>query len=78
MAGVWLYRGFRHDFDEKQRLDTTRVARTAWLASFPVLFALFAYHYHLSGPFALLWLPSYCFSTLLIFSLSGIYYDRRG
>jgi hypothetical protein len=64
--------------DEKQKTDLLKGGTTSWLASIPITVALFIANYVTGpGPVSALWLPTYLFASLLIFSASTLYFFRE-
>lgn len=78
----WLYTAWKEKhagfLDEKQKGDLARAATTAWIVSIPAMIAVFAVNYgNVQGPGSVLWLPAYFFTSLLVFSISSLFYFRR-
>ena len=63
--------------DEKQKTDLLKGGTTSWIASIPITIALFIVSYgKAQDPISVLWLPTYLFASLLVFSASTLYYFR--
>ena len=65
-------------YDEKQWRDVERAGLTALLGVLPVLAALYVSAYFYRGAnLGMLWFPFYLFATVLLFSGSVLFFDRR-
>ena len=77
----WLREARRENgglLDEKQKTDLLKGGTTSWLASIPITVALFIVSYVTGpGPVSALWLPTYLFTSLLVFSASTLYFFRE-
>jgi len=76
----WLREARRENgglLDEKQKTDLLKGGTTSWLASIPIMIGLFTASY-IGGQDSInaLWLPTYIFATLLVFSASTLYFFR--
>ncbi|MBN1999689.1 hypothetical protein JW935_19195 [candidate division KSB1 bacterium] len=63
--------------DEKISRDLTRAGITTWIVSIPVMVIFFMINFdNILGPVCILWLPFYIFTSLVVFSVSSLYYYK--
>jgi hypothetical protein len=69
----------REWWDEKQLQDVGKSALLTLLIDTVFMLTLFISNYnHLEGVISILWLPLYLFATIFLFSVSNLYFSRKG